>query len=98
MARKKRAVKRTARKTVAKKTNFKNIISGNIKKNIMLIVNNLLLFVALSLVSFVLYRFLPNDLLKNLFYVMAMVFGFVSIAFLISLLVLVIMKFVYKKK
>jgi hypothetical protein len=98
MARKK-TVKRRTRKVAVGKTQFKNIINGgNIKKNITLIVNNLLLFVALSFVSFVLYRFLNNDLLKNLFQVMAMVFGFVSVAFLICLLVLVIMKLVSKKK
>jgi hypothetical protein len=101
MARKKRVAKRTTRtkkKVVARKSQSKSIIIGNIKKNISLILNNLLLFIALALVSFVLYRFLTNDLLKNLFQVMSMVFGFVSVAFLISLLVLVIIKFASKKK
>ena len=97
MARKKRGAKRTTKKVEVRKINFKNIISGNIKKDINLIINNLLLFVALSLVSFVLYRFLTNDLLKNLFQVMAMVFGFVSVAFLITFLVLIIIKFISKK-
>jgi hypothetical protein len=98
MARKKRGAKRTARKTAVGKAKSKQIVGGKIQKNIALIVNNLLLFVALCLVSFVLYSFLTNNLLKNLFYVMAMVFGFVSVAFLISLLVILIMKFVSKKK
>ncbi len=93
MARKKRTRKRATRRgshRVASK-------SGNIKKKITLVVNNLLLFIALSLVSFVLYRFLQNDLLVNLFQIMAMIFGFVSVAFLITLLVLVIMKMVKKR-
>lgn len=97
MARKKRVTKRTARRNVGK-IGFKKIINGNLQKNISLVLNNLLLFAALSLVSFVLYRFLHNDFLLNMFFVMAMVFGFVSVAFLISLLVLVIIKFVSKKK
>jgi hypothetical protein len=97
MARKK-TVKRRNKKSVVGKNSFKNIMGGNIKRNITLIVNNLLLFVALCLVSFVLYKFLGNEFLKSLFQVMAMVFGFVSVAFLICLLVLVIMKFVSKKK
>jgi hypothetical protein len=99
MERKKRVVKRTTQKTVVEKNKFKNILgSNNIQKNINLVVSNLLLFVALALVSFVLYSFLKNELLRNLFSVMAMVFGSVSVAFLITFLVLVIMKFVSKKK
>jgi hypothetical protein len=98
MARKKRGAKRATRKTPTGKVKFRNIISGNIKKDINLIINNLLLFVALSLVSFVLYRFLNNELLKNLFQVMSMVFGFVSVAFLITFLVLIIIRFISKRK
>jgi hypothetical protein len=98
MARKKRVVKRTAKRTVARKINPKNIITGNFKKDINLIVRNLLLFIALSLVSLVLTRFLQNPLLVNLFSVMAIVFGFVSVAFLIYLLVLWIIELVSKKR
>jgi len=93
MARKKKEQKRTRRK-VSGRVAFKG---GDLKKRITIILNNLLLFVALSLVSLVFYNFLQNDILKNLFYVMSMVFGFVSVAFLITLLVLVIMKVVKKK-
>ena len=93
MARKKKEEKKTRRK-VSGRAAFKG---GDLKKRITIILNNLLLFVALSLVSFVFYKFLQNDILQNLFYVMSMVFGFVSVAFLITLLVLVIMKVVKKK-
>jgi len=93
MAKKKRTEKRTRRKV------SKNIISkfGDLKKKFTIVINNLLLFVALCLVSFVLYRFLVNDILKNFFQAMSMIFGFVSVAFLIVLLILFIMKFSKKK-
>lgn len=93
MARKKRRVRR-ARRSVVKRIVFRK---EDIKKKIAIVINNLLLFVALSLVSFVLYRFLKNELLTNLFFVMAMVFGFVSVGFLITLLILFIIKLVKKR-
>jgi len=94
MARKKRTVRRTKRKVSRRVSSRK----GDMKKKIKVVISNLLLFVALSLVSFVLYRFLQNEILVNLFQVMSMIFGFVSVAFLITLLVLVIMKVVKKKR
>lgn len=93
MARKKRTVRR-AKRRVSRRVASRKV---NVKRKIVIVINNLLLFVALSLVSFVLYRFLQNDILVNLFQVMAMVFGFVSVAFLITLLVLLIMKMVKKR-
>ena len=80
-----RAVKRSSHK----KFKFKSL---NPKSKIKLVVNNLLFFVALCLVSLVLYRFVKNIILMNLFSVMAMIFGFVAVAFLIALLVLLIRK------
>jgi hypothetical protein len=93
MARKKRVQKR-GKKVAVVKSRF---ITGDIKKDINLVFNNFLLFVALCLVSFVFFRFLQNDILVNLFQVMAMVFGSVSVAFLIIILVLLITKAVRKK-
>jgi hypothetical protein len=89
--------KKVSRKSANLK-NYRNFVKNNLRKKIALVVNNLLLFIALSLVSFVLYRFLQNDLLVNLFFVMATVFGFVAVAFLISLLVLAVMKFISKRR
>jgi hypothetical protein len=97
MARKKTANK-TSKKSAAVRNKSKNVSGNDLKKNINLIVSNLLLFVALFLVSLILYSFLGNDFLKSLFQVMTMVFGFVSVAFLITFLVLIIMKLVSKKK
>ncbi len=107
MARKKRVAKRTrkgqrkvsrSKRKVSRPEKFRRSRFADVKKKITLVVNNLLLFIALSLVSFVLYRFLQNDVLVNLFFVLATVFGFVSVAFLITLLTLLVVKFVSKKK
>jgi hypothetical protein len=93
MARKKR-VKRGTRAKSSGKSAFS---IADLKNKTLIVINNLLLFVALFLVSFVLSRFLQNETLINLFQVMAMIFGFVSVAFLITLLILLIMKVAKKK-
>ena len=82
-----RAVKRSSHRNL--KHRFKSLDSKN---KVKLVVNNLLFFVALSLVALVLYRFVKNIILMNLFSVMAMIFGFVAVAFFIALLVLLIKK------
>ena len=97
MARKKRARRRVSRRVSRKVSRSKSFGVSDTKRKIAIVLNNLLLFVALSLVSFVLYRFLQNELLVNLFFVMSMVFGFVGVAFLITLLILLIIKVVKKK-
>lgn len=100
MAKKKR-MKRTAtkksRKSV-KKSFSKYKRATSISDKIKLVVNNLLLFIALSLVSFVLYRFIENKFLNDLFFVIAIVFGFIGAGFLIVLLILAIMKLISKKR
>lgn len=92
MAKKKRAVKKTRRKV-----SWRGVLIGDIKKKITIVLNNLLLFIALSLVSFVLYKFLQNAFLVNLFFIMSVVFGFVSVGFLITLLILFIIKLIKKR-
>lgn len=94
MARKKR-VKRIVRKKVRRvKSRAQKF---NVKNKIALVVNNLLLFIALSLVSLVLYRYIQNEFLVNLFQVMAIIFGFIAIGFLIAFIILAVMKLVSKK-
>lgn len=94
MARKKRVVKR-ARKRAAR-VSVKSFVK--VKNKISLVINNLLMFVALSLVSLVLYRYIVgNDILTNLFFVMSLAFGFIAAAFLIVLVILSIMKAISKK-
>ena len=98
MARKKRVVKATrkASKGVSKAV----VLGGNdLRKRVTIVLNNFLLFVALFLVSsvFGFAGFLGNTFLINLFRAAAMIFGFVAIAFLITLLILIIMKAIRKK-
>ncbi len=94
MARKKRA-KRVVRKKVRRVKS--RTPKFNVKNKISLVVNNLLLFIALSLVSLVLYRYIQNEFLVNLFQVMAIIFGFIAVGFLITFIILAIMKMVSKK-
>ena len=109
MAKKKRVKKvRKVKKTRRVKRAKRNVQSKKmpkamaLKRKIQMVINNLLLFTALSLVSFVLYRFVPkliqNDFLQELFSIMAMVFGFVASGFLIVLLILLIMKMVSSRR
>ena len=97
MARKKRAQRGAAKRVSKKVSSRKSLGRSDAKRKITIVLNNLLLFVALSLVSFVLFRFLQNDILVKLFYAMSMVFGSVSVAFLITLLILLVMKIIRKK-
>lgn len=100
MARKKMARKtatRNSKKIVRKKTPAKNA-RGTLKNKMRLVISNLLLFIALSLVSFILYQLVQNDFLNNLFFVIALIFGFIGVGFLIAFLVLTIMKLISKRR
>jgi hypothetical protein len=90
-----RNVRKSSKKI--KKTSVK-YKSGNLHDKIRLVITNLLLFVALSLVGFVLNRYIENTFLKDLFQIIAIVFGFIGVGFLLVLLILEILKLVSKKK
>lgn len=98
MARKKKVKKKITKRV---KKNSKNLKLSNIKKKIPLVINNLSLFVILSIVSFILYKFaqtfIQNDFLTDLFFIMVIIFGFVAVGFFIVLLVLSIIKVASKK-
>ena len=49
-------------------------------------------FLLLTLISFVLYKIISNSLLVNFFGLLAMVFGFLSLAFLILLILLSLLR------
>jgi len=93
---KKKRVRKAAKRKVSKKVAFG---SGDLKKKIKIVLNNFLLFVALFLVSSIFGLVIPfkNETLTNLFLAMTAIFGSVALAFLITLLVLVIMKIIKKK-
>jgi len=92
MARKKRRVVRKRKPIV----NSAKTISSKFKFGIVL--RNLIVFVLLALVSYLLYYFVfENTIFVNLFYFLWIVFGFIALAFLIALLVLLFMRWMKKK-
>ena len=108
MARKKRVVRRAGRRKnsrkvargsrrAVRKVQRRTVSSPYSKRKLWIVLNNLLLFIALSLVSYVLTRFLANTFFIDLFSITAMVFGFVAVGFLIALIILLILS-AFKKR
>ncbi len=96
MVKKKRG-KKTAKKS--KKISKKNIKRPRVratKRKINLVLKNLVLFAILTLVSSILYLLSNDTLFRSLFQLLAIVLGFVGIAFLIVLLALLILKIMKK--
>jgi polyferredoxin len=92
----KKRVKKITSKSKKVKKKVKQIRVRATKRKINLVLKNLILFTILALGSFLLYRFSNNDLFINLFKLLAMILGFVGVAFLIVLLALLILKFMKK--
>lgn len=89
MVRKKRAgAKRITAKSV--KTAVKG--PARLRDRIDLAWKNLILFLIIFILSFILYNFSSNDLLKNFFGVLSVIFVFLTFAFLIAFIVLVILR------
>jgi len=57
-----------------------------------LIFKNLILFAILFIIFLVLYNVATDEVYKNLFWILAVLMGFVAVAFLIALLVFVFIK------
>ena len=89
--------KRVKRKNVVmRKSSSKKVVRSNIRK-ISLVSKNLITFVILFVVSLVLYSASSsNSIYENLFAILTMIFGFVSLAFLIVFLIFVFMKMLKK--
>jgi len=81
MARKKKRI--TKSRSVKKLNSFVNLINAQ---------RNFTLFLILLMVSFLLYSFSVNPLFVNFFGVLSIIFGFVTLAFLIALVVLLILQ------
>ncbi len=97
MAKKKRGKKTTSKKVrkAGKKTVQRRLVRST-KRKINLVLRNLILFGVLALISFCLYTFCTNELFRNLFYLLTLIFAFVGLAFLIILLALAILKLMKK--
>ena len=68
--------------------------AGNNKFNIVL--KNLILFLILFVLSLIFYNFSKGVIYEQLFFLLSLLFGFVSIAFLIALLIFVILRMMKK--
>jgi len=66
------------------------------ERKIMIVIKRLILFLILGVVTFGLYSVSGNELYVNLFAILAILFGFVSLALFIALLVLLVMKVLKK--
>ena len=97
MVKKKRGKKVSGNiKKVSKKNAKKESINPT-KKKINLVLRNLALFAVLTLVFFILYNFSNNVLFRSLFELLAMILGFVALAFLIVFLALLILRSMKKQ-
>lgn len=79
------------RKKSSKKKTSKGLVRAT-KRKIQLVLRNLILFAVLTAIFFCLFRLSNNGMLKTLFQLLAIILGFVGLAFLIVLLALVILK------
>lgn len=84
-----------AKKRIVKKKASKKPTKKQIKKN-EIIVKNFILFIILFILSFILYTVSNQDMYTNLFFMLSVVFGFVTIAFLITYLIFFFMKVMRK--
>ena len=77
------------KKTVRKKTvSKKRTKRDSLKARMIKAKRNFILFLVLSIISFVFYKASINELFVNFFGVLAIVFGFITLAFLIALIIL----------
>lgn len=84
--------KRVKRKSKSAKSNLVRAT----KKKLSLVLRNMIMFLVLFVISFILYNVSGKEFYQDLFFVLSMVFGFVSIALLIVLLILLFMRMLKK--
>ena len=75
-----------------KKTNLKNRESFPLRERTDIALKNFFLFLVIFIFSFILYNFSVGELFKNFFGILSLIFGFLSLAFLIAFVVLTILK------
>jgi len=89
---KKRVVKKRFPAKAKLSANLQGKISSKFKFGV--VFRNLILFVLLSLISYILYLVSENDVFVDIFNFLWIIFGFIAIAFLLALLVLFFLKLV----
>jgi len=89
---KKKSVRKNSSKVVRMSVGSSKKRVRSSPKKIRIAVNNLVLFVVLSLVSYGLYGVSGSEFYQNLFFLSSMILGFIALAFLIVLAILLILK------
>ncbi len=101
---KKKTVKKAVKKTTKKKSPVtKKVVKKSTSKNqfqrvratktkIRMVVKNLLMFLVLSLISYLIFLVSNNEILNSFFFILSWILGFISLAFIISLLVLILLR------
>ena len=97
---KKRVLRKKVSRTASKKksSSRSSIKQFDPKRKIKIALRDLILFVLLSLISFILYSASGNEIYQDTFYLLGIVFGFVALAFLILYLALLFSKGKVKNK
>lgn len=109
---KKKATKKAAKKKTSKKKIVKKAPKKSVKKvarkpmksrqvratprRVKFTLRNLILFIILALISYLLYVVSNNAIYETFFYFLAMILGFIALAFLISLLVFLVLRMMRK--
>ncbi|MDO8622792.1 MAG: hypothetical protein Q7R52_00955 [archaeon] len=78
-----------------RKRQLKNVDSN--KRRIKLSFINLILFLFFTAISYLLYTLAATDFMEKTFFLLTLVLSFVSVAFLIILLVFIILRIMNKK-
>ena len=96
----KKRVRRVVHRKVSKRTRrvVSNARRGSVNytrtssRKLKIVTSNLVLFVILGILSYLLYNSSTQLIYVNLFYLLSFLFGFVSLAFFIALLILLILR------
>jgi len=85
----------SSRKKVRTKSKVVSKEVRPLKKKFGVVIRNLILFVLLSIISYVLYL-VSGEAFVNVFYFLWIIFAFISLAFFIALLALLFLKLIKK--
>ena len=88
----KKRVARAPRKVVAAKSADKSASVGTYGKRVSLVLKNLVLFLVLFVLTVILGSLFKGEILDDVFWILAILTGFISAALLIVLLVLLFIK------
>lgn len=92
----KKSIKKPVKKKVSKKTGKYKKFVLSIHKKMDIALRRFAFFATLFIVTLVLYKLSTQDLYENLFGVFSAIFGFVSLAFLVIILIFFFLRFLKK--